>query len=77
MPKNNTVFDYKPVNAGINDWKAKNKGVLNTKPKINITPDSITSDRLYDMTLYAGMPMGLLLSLTYPTNIQIQQSKSK
>ena len=34
------------------------------------------TDQLYSMTLGAGQPMGLLLALTYPENIDIVSPKS-
>ena len=75
MPKNAKIIDYKPSNEGIIDYKPQNEAILDYKPSNeNIAPD--TTDQLYEMTLGAGMLMGLGPHITYPQDINILSSKS-
>ncbi len=58
-----------PKNFTVESVKSKNYIALDTKPKmVKLTNET---NQIYSRTLGAGMPMGLLLSLTYPTNITI------
>ena len=63
-----------PKIAGIVDYKPKNKGIVDYKPKIGMVSEF--TDRLYEITLGAGMLIGLGPHITYPTNINIISSKS-
>jgi len=65
MPKNIKVEDIKPKNEVVFDAKPKNLG---------FKPD--TTDRLYDMTLEAGMLVGFGPHITYPEDITVISSKS-
>jgi hypothetical protein len=65
VPKNNTVLDIKPVNEKIISNTPKNNGVDNT-----------FTDQLFEVTVTAGMPMGLLLTLTYPSTATYISSKT-
>lgn len=57
MPKNRLVFDETP----------KNKLVFDEKPNTANMKGEIT--RSYNVVINAGMPIGLLLTLTYPINV--------
>lgn len=80
-----TVFDEGPRNWGVSEEKTKNKIILDDKTKTKVVLDSKPNnkviliqerERYYDVVLGANMPMGLLLSLTYPTEITVQSSFS-
>lgn len=58
MPKNLRVIDVKP----------QNEAVIDTKPKMQAI-DSETLTRSYLVNIDAGQPIGLLLTLTYPSAI--------
>jgi len=76
MPKNAKIIDYKPSNEGIIDYKPQNEAVLDYKPRNeNIAPD--TTDQLYEVTLGAGMLIGLGPHITYSSDIDIITPKSK
>ena len=61
------VIDVKPVNKLVLDTKPDNFQVLDVKPNM-IKPFSETQVYYSGTTiLHAGMPMGLLLAITYPT----------
>ena len=66
MPKNLLVEDTKPKMGLVED----------TKPKMDlISRDSITQS--YQVVLGAGMPMGLLLAITYPVAGTVTQWSEK
>ena len=56
MPKNFSVIDIVP----------KNEAVIDILPK-NMAIDPQTMTRSYQVVIGAGQPIGLLLTLTYPT----------
>ena len=58
MPKNLKVIDVVP----------KNEAVIDITPK-NMAIDPQTLTRNYLVNIGAGQPIGLLLTLTYPTAI--------
>ena len=60
------VIDVKPVNKLVLDAKPDNFQVLDVKPNM-IKPFSETQVYTETRTVSAGMPMGLLLAITYPT----------
>ena len=65
MPRDLKAVGVKPKNLEARDVKPKMEGGVIAE-----------YDRLYDVTLAAGQPMGLLLTLTYPTAGTVQSSKS-
>ena len=52
------------------DAKPKNEVVLDYKPKVLINRP--LAYQYYSSTITKGMPMGLLLALTYPTTVTFQ-----
>jgi len=52
--------------ARIVDYKPKIEAITDYKPKAVVGKIGLT-ERLYEVSVAAGMPMGLLLSLTYPS----------
>lgn len=69
--KNNGVTDIKPENATVTDIKSGNKSVFDIKSntsQISMEETIILEDK----TIRVGEPMGLLLSLTYPTTVNFQ-----
>ena len=49
--------------------------VIYAKSKMASVGDDVT--RYYSVTLKAGMPMGLLLALTYPSELEVSSSKNR
>ena len=66
MPKNEAVIDVLP----------KNKLVEDILPKNLMGVGESLGDQLYTVVLGAGMPIGLLLTLTYPSAGTVQSSFS-
>ena len=48
--------------------------IIDTKPGM-ITP-GMDTERYYNVTINAGMPIGLLLSLTYPVGFTVSSPKT-
>lgn len=55
------------TNKLVENTKVTNKAVINVKTS-NKLVDKITTNETYYWRILAGMPMGLLLSLTYPVD---------
>ena len=64
MPKNLSVIDILPKNLTAIDILPENNAVIDILPK-NMTINS-TTEQYYSVVLGRGMPIGLLLALTYP-----------
>lgn len=66
MPKVYSAIDIKPVNARVVDTKPNSYQVVGTKPFMNkIFEETVSYTE--NRSISKGQPMGLLLSLTYPT----------
>ena len=63
-----SIEDVKPKISLIEETKPKSS-IEDTKPKISALAGNLTQS--YTVVLGAGMPIGLLLSLTYPEAITI------
>ncbi len=71
MPKNYLVEEMRPKSFGAFNTKSKNMLILDIKPRMGIMDMESNQPAVVTRTLYAGMPIGLLLTLTYPTDIPI------
>lgn len=67
MPKVNQVFDEKPVVGAVFDEIPKNKLVFDEKPNTSNMQGELI--RSYNIVINRAMPIGLLLTLTYPENV--------
>lgn len=76
MPKNASIIDQKPSNEFIVDQKPSNEFIIDHKPKMEFIP-SDTTDQLFEVVLGAGQPIGLLLTLTYPTAGTVQNPETQ
>ena len=65
-----------PRNYIIEDIKPKNEAVIDVLPKNLMGVGESLGDQLYEVVLGAGMPIGLLLTLTYPSAGTVQSSFS-
>ena len=72
MPKNLAVIDIKSQNEAIIDILPKNYQVKDILPK-NMRIDPQTLTRSYEMVINSGQPIGLLLTLIYPTTGTVTQ----
>ena len=66
IPKNQQALDVLPRNEAVIDFKPQNEAVIDVLPK-NMRIDPQTLTRSYEVVIGAGQPIGLLLTLTYPT----------
>ena len=64
MPKNRLVFNEVPKNNLVFDEVPKNRLVFDEKPNTSNMKGELP--RGFSVVLFAGMPIGLLLTLTYP-----------
>jgi hypothetical protein len=63
------VVDKKPTGVGVFTNKPSNLGIKTSTPRISrVYREDVVYDPMY---LYGGVPMGLLLTLTYPKTIEI------
>lgn len=69
MPKNEEIIDHKPSMHSVEDTKPKMEAVFDAKPSVLI--NTTLASRGEERTLGAGMPIGLLLTLTYPEEITV------
>ena len=74
MIKNEAVIDVLPKNISAIDILPKNEAVIDVLPK-NMAIDP-TTEQYYSVVLGRGMPIGLLLALTYSQDITINSSYS-
>jgi hypothetical protein len=74
MPKVFSVIDVKPVNFRVVDTKPNSLRAVDVKPNMNRAFEEtvIYTDT---RTINKGQPMGLLLSLTYPTTFTFTSSR--
>ena len=75
IPKNQQALDVLPRNEAIIDFKPQNEAVIDVLPKMRQFATSDT-EQYYTIVIGRGMPIGLLLALTYPSNITISSSYS-
>ena len=75
MPKNYIVQDVKPRKSVVQDVKPSTNLVLDVKSK-NKSVGEETKTYFDTKTISIGQPMGLLLSLTYPSTFSFQAERS-
>lgn len=61
------VIDAKPKNEVVLDYKPKVETTLDFKPRV--TADGALAYQSYSSVIQKGEPMGLLLALTYPSQL--------